>query len=63
MAKIVTAEITAKFSVERLRKDCSKLFGVSISTYDGATHGLDEEYSVEEMKNIINNWLKKEVEA
>lgn len=62
MAKTVPKETVDKFSVERLRKDCSKLFGVSISTYDGATHGLDGEYSIDEMKNNINNWLKKEVD-
>lgn len=63
MAKTEAEKTVVKFTVEKLRKDCSKLFGVSTSTYDGATYGLDGEYSVKEMKDIINKWLKKEVDA
>ncbi len=57
------AEKAAKFTVERLRMACTSLFGVSTSTYDGATHGLKGEYTVEEMKSIIQKWMKKEVKA
>lgn len=50
-----------KFSVERLRADAFKLFGVSQSTYAGATYNLSGEYTVEEMRSHIEDWLKKEV--
>jgi len=49
------------FSVEALRDKCLRLFGVTVSTFDGATYGLDGKYTVEEMKNIIAKWLNKEV--
>ncbi len=62
MAKSEAAK-AAQFTVQRMRADCSILFGVSASTFDGATHGLDGEYTVEEMKTIIQKWMKKEVEA
>lgn len=52
---------TPKFSVERLKKDAFELFGVSQSTYAGATYNLSGEYTVEEMRSHINKWLKKEV--
>lgn len=57
------AEEMPKFTIDRLRADSSKLFGVSTSTFDGATHELDGEYTVEEMKNIIQKWMKKEVKV
>lgn len=53
----------AQFKVERMRADCASLFGISMSTFDGATHGLDGEYTVEEMKIIIQKWMEKEVEV
>ena len=53
-----------KYSIEKLRSNCLKLFGVTTSTFDGATHGLNGEYTVKEMKNVIDKWrnttLKKE---
>lgn len=51
-----------KIPLEKLRRSCVKLFGISPSTFDGAAVGLTEsKYTVEEMRAIINNWLKKEV--
>lgn len=50
-----------KFSIATLRKNCVKIFGVSSSTFDGATHGIDGEYTVKEMKSVIDKWHKKEV--
>lgn len=53
-----------KFSIEKLRANCMTLFDVTTSTYDGATHGLDGEYTVAEMKKTIEKWentkIKKE---
>lgn len=57
--KVEAAE--AKFSIEAHRKNCLALYGVTSCTFDGATYGLDGEYTVEEMKNIIAKWQSKEV--
>ena len=57
-----TAPVTApKFPVANLRKKCYALFGVTTSTFDGATYGLNGEYTVEEMKDKIAKWQNKEV--
>lgn len=57
-----TATVTApKFPVARLREKCYALLGVTTSTFDGATYGLDGEYTVEEMKDKIAKWQNKEV--
>jgi len=49
------------FSV--LRNKCFQLFGVTSSTFDGATSGLSQlrQYTIGEVAETINNWLKKEV--
>ena len=65
--KVETAEAVQtapKFSVEKLRENCMTLFGVTTSTFDGATHGVSGEFTVDEMKNTIEKWqntkIKKE---
>lgn len=50
-----------KFTVEKLRENSLKLFGVTQSTFDGVAYGLSGEYTVSEMKKIISNWQNKEV--
>lgn len=50
-----------KFTIERLAENSMRLFGVGISTYAGATYGLTGTYTVEEMRNIINEWKTQEV--
>lgn len=60
-AKTPTIPKPPKFSVKRLRKDCLKLFGVTVSTFDGATRGLCGEFSVEEMAERIKKWLSKPI--
>ena len=49
-----------KFPVERLAKACRTLFHVSASTFAGATAGMTGEYTVEEMRKHIDEWLGKE---
>lgn len=49
-----------KFPVEKLGENCQKLFGISRSTFDGAVSGLKGEYTVQEIKEIISKWMKKE---
>lgn len=51
-----------KIPLDKLRRSCVKLFGISPSTFDGAAVGLTESnYTVGEMKAIIDKWLAKEV--
>ena len=47
-----------KFTIEKLRENSLKLFGVTQSTFDGVTYG---EFTVSEIKKIISNWQNKEV--
>lgn len=60
-AKPQTQPAETKFPLEKLGKDCVKLFGVDPCVFAGATHGLTGDHSIAEIKNIINTWLKKEV--
>lgn len=59
-----TKTTEATFSLEALRNGSRDLFGVSQSTFDGATCGMDQtqKYAVEEMKNTIEEWGKRSVE-
>lgn len=54
------AQTAQKFPVERLAKACQTLFNVSASTFAGATAGMTGEYTVEEMRKHIDEWLGKE---
>jgi len=49
-----------KFSIPKLERYALTLFGVPTSTFVGATHGLEGEYTVAEVKQIIEDWFKKE---
>lgn len=48
----------AKFKLARLRRDCLTLYGVSTSTFDGATVGInpEAEFTVKEMGDQIQKW-------
>ena len=59
-ATVEKAEATPKFTIEKLRENCYAVFGISKSTFDGATYGLNGEYTVSEIKNAIEKWQKKE---
>ncbi len=50
-----------KFPLEKLATGCKTLFGVSASTFAGATAGMTGDYSIAEIKEHITKWLKKEV--
>lgn len=54
-----TAPAEPTFTVEQLRPSARSLFGVSQSTYDGATDGLIGEFTVEAMRKHIDEWLKE----
>lgn len=50
-----------KITISNHRRNCLALYGVTPSTFDGATDGLTGQYTNEEMKAIIDGWLKQEV--
>lgn len=41
------------FSLERLRRDCFKVFGITSSTFDAATYGLTGEFTVNALREKI----------
>lgn len=51
-----TADV--KYPLARLRRDCRELYGISTSTFDGATVGRKptDEFTVAEMGQIIKEW-------
>lgn len=50
-----------KFTLDKLRENCSTLFGVSEPVFIGATTELaDGEYTVSEIKATIKAWMKGE---
>ncbi len=55
------ASAVKTFTYDSLRKGSRKLFGITQSTFDGATNDIDQsqKYSVEEIKTHIDEWLKK----
>ncbi|WP_295761126.1 hypothetical protein [uncultured Oscillibacter sp.] len=60
------AEKTAegrKIPIEKLRRGCVNLFGVTPSTFDGATVGIPagSKFTVEEMQAHIDKWLNTPV--
>ncbi len=59
--KATPAKAPQKFPMEKLAAGCMKLFGVSSSTFAGATHGMSGEHTVAEVQEHINKWLRKEV--
>ena len=67
MANTTTAPSEAptpgiKYQLSKLRANAEALFGVSASTFAGATAKLpDGEYTVKEIKATIKKWLNKEV--
>lgn len=49
------------YTLEKLKASCRKLFNVSSTTFTGATHNLPQkEYTVAEIKSVIEKWQKKE---
>lgn len=52
----------AKFTLDKLRENCSALFGVEEPVFIGATTELaaDGEYTVSEIKATIKAWMKGE---
>ncbi len=54
-------EAERKIPIEKLRRSCVKLFGVTPSTFDGATVGLTGRFTVNEMQAHIDKWLNTPV--
>lgn len=60
--KGVKAVSEPTFPLETLQKHCLKLFGVPTATFAGATAGIEaREYTVNEIKSIIEEWCGKVV--
>ena len=57
-ATITEVPAPIKYPAGRLRRDCFALYGVSTSTFDGATTGIaaDTEFTVAEMAERIKKW-------
>ena len=49
------------FSLEHLRRDCRKLFGISQSTFDAVVYKLDGKYTIEKRQEMIKAWQNKPV--
>lgn len=60
-AEAKPATVERKIPIEKLRRGCLKLFGVTPSTFDGATVGLTGKFTVAEMKAHIGKWLNTPV--
>ena len=60
-AKIETPAAEPVFPLERLRRDCLELLGVSTSTFDGATRGREGEFTLKQIREIIRDWQNKPV--
>lgn len=52
------AKAEKAYSLETLRKDSVKLFGVTSSTFDGALGGKTGQMTISEAKKIIEDWKK-----
>ncbi len=50
-----------KIPIEKLRRSSMKLFGVTPSTFDGATVSLTGKFTVAEMQAHIDAWLNTPV--
>lgn len=57
----VQGKTAKKYTVGKLQANCRQLFGVSTSTFAGATYGMTGQYTVEEMRAHIEAWKKKGV--
>lgn len=57
----VTTGAAPKYAIEKLQENCRQLFGVSTSTFAGATFDMTGKYTVEEMRAHIDAWKKREV--
>ncbi len=56
-----TSDSNAYFTLAALRKGCRTLFGVSVSTFDGGTCGLDANgrYTADEVGQKIKDWKER----
>lgn len=63
--QIINSASDKTFTLGQLRAHSRELFGVSTSTFDGATSGLDisAEYTKERIKTTIETWGKAPINA
>ncbi len=57
----VKSKEVKKFKLKKLEENCRELYGVSKSTFIGATCNLQTNtvYSVDEIRDVIDKWHKK----
>ena len=60
-AVVESTAVAPQYTIEKLRANCRKLFGVSTSTFAGATYGMTGKYTVEDLSAHIEAWKKKGV--
>ena len=60
-AENAAAKTERKIPIEKLRRSCVKLFGITPSTFDGATVGMEGNFTVAEMQAHITAWLGQPV--
>lgn len=62
-AAVTPATAPVKYPLAHLRRDCRQLYGISTSTFDGATAGRKptDEFTVAEMGQIIREWQDKPI--
>lgn len=53
----VVEKTEPKFPIWQLRRHCLELFNVTSSTFDGAFHGHEGEFTKAEAQEIITTWL------
>lgn len=47
-----------RYKIEKLRENSMQLFGVTVSTFDGAMYGHKEtEMTIKEARAVIDKWL------
>lgn len=61
VAEATVTPVARKIPIEKLRRGCLKLFGITPSTFDGATVGLTGKFTVAEMQAHIDKWLNTPV--
>lgn len=52
-----------RFSLDQLRENSVKLFGVTKSTFDGATVGMQGKFTVGDINKKIKAWQNKPIKG
>ena len=61
LGKKTDASDETKYEMSQLRTHCLSLFGVTTSTFDGATQGLTGSQTIAQIKKALLEWGGKEL--